>query len=284
MNRSTSRLTSLVRVGALAAAGTLLLGLSACSSGSEAGGESGASSDSGDLGTIKVGALATPAGDLLTWVDENLAAEKGLDIEFVEFSDYNTPNPALSDGSTDANLFQNATFLETYNSQAGGDLVSAGEVYLPAAAFYSESLTSLDDLEDGATVAIPNDPTNEGRALKLLASEGIIEVADDVTNLQGITSNPRDLEFTEIENASLALALPDQDVVFVTATFALPAGLTEDQAILIEGTDSTYYNVLATTPDLADDPRIEALYELLTDQRTKDYLTETWDGLIIPVA
>lgn len=280
MTRSTSH-----RLAAFAAAGTLLLGLASCSSSGTAGTpEPGASSDSGDLGTIKVGALATPAGDLLEWVDENLADEKGLDIEFVEFSDYNTPNPALSDGSTDANLFQNATFLETYNSQAGGDLVSAGEVYLPAAAFYSESLESLDDLEDGATVAIPNDPTNEGRALKLLASEGIIEVADDVTNLQGVTANPRDLQFTEIENASLALALPDQDAVFVTATFALPAGLTEDQAILLEGTDSTYYNVLATTPDLESDPRVEALYELLTDQRTKDYLTETWKGLIVPVS
>ncbi|MWV48306.1 MetQ/NlpA family ABC transporter substrate-binding protein [Rathayibacter sp. VKM Ac-2803] len=282
MNRTSFR-TPLVRLGALAAAGTLLVGLAACSSDSGSAG-AGSGSDSGDLGTIRVGALATPAGDLLTWVDENLAEEAGLDIEFVEFSDYNTPNPALSDGSTDANLFQNATFLETYNSQAGGDLVSAGEVYLPAAAFYSESLESLDDLEDGATVAIPNDPTNEGRALKLLASEGIIEVDDDVTNLQGITSNPRDLEFTEIENASLALALPDQDAVFVTATFALPAGLTEDQSILIEGTDSTYYNILATTPDLEDDPRIEALYGLLTDQRTKDHLTETWDGLIVPVS
>ncbi|OOB89728.1 MetQ/NlpA family ABC transporter substrate-binding protein [Rathayibacter sp. VKM Ac-2630] len=269
-----------IRSAALAAAGILMLGLSACSSDSG----SDASADSGDLGTIKVGALATPAGDLLTWVDENLAEEKGLDIEWVEFSDYNTPNPALSDGSTDANLFQNVTFLETYNSQAGGSLVSAGEVYLPAAAFYSESLESLDDLEDGATVAIPNDPTNEGRALKLLASEGIIEVDDDVTNLQGITSNPRDLQFTEIENASLALALPDQDAVFVTATFALPAGLTEDQSILIEGTDSSYYNVLATTPELEDDPRVAALYELLTDQRTKDHLLEEWDGLIVPVS
>lgn len=268
---------------ALAAAATLAVGLAACSSGASGSTSETDAASAEDLGTIKVGALPTPAGDLLTWVDENLAAEAGLDIEWVEFTDYNTPNPALTDGSTDANLFQNSTFMATYNEQAGGDLVSVGEVYLPAAAFYSEDLKSLDDLAEGDTVAIPNDPTNEGRALGLLAAEGVIELEDGATNLDGITDNPLNLQFTEIENASLALALPDNDAVFVTASFALPAGLTEDQAILIEGTDSEYYNILATRPDLEDDPRVAALSELLTDQRTKDYLLETWGGLIVPV-
>lgn len=267
---------------AVAAVAALTVGLAACSS--DSSDEPAASDGSSDsLGTIKVGALPTPAGDLLNWVNDNLADEVGLEIEYVEFTDYNTPNPALTDGSTDANLFQNDTFLETYNEAAGGDLVSVGEIYLPAAAFYSEELTSLDDLGEGDTVAIPNDPTNEGRALGLLASEGVIEIADGATNLDGITDNPLNLQFTEIENASLALALPDNDAVFVTASFAIPAGLTEDQAILMEGTDSNYYNILATTPELEDDPRIAALVELLTDQRTKDYLLETWNGLIVPV-
>lgn len=266
---------------ALGAAATLALGLAACSTGSSS--DESASTEDGSLGTVTVGALPTPAGDLLKWVDENLAEEAGLDIEWVEFTDYNTPNPALSDGSTDANLFQNLTFLETYNEQTGSDLVSAGEIYLPAAAFYSETLSSLDDLEEGATVAIPNDPTNEGRALGLLAAEGVIEIEDGATNLDGITDNPLNLEFVEIENASLALALPDNDAVFVTASFALPAGLTDEQAILMEGTDSAYYNILATTPELADDPRIVALVELLTDPRTQEYITETWNGLIVPV-
>jgi len=268
---------------AVAAVATLAVGLAACSSGASGSTSETDAASAEDLGTIKVGALPTPAGDLLTWVDENLAAEAGLDIEWVEFTDYNTPNPALTDGSTDANLFQNSTFMATYNEQAGGDLVSVGEVYLPAAAFYSEDLKSLDDLAEGDTVAFPTDPSNEGRALGLLAAEGVIELEDGATNLDGITDNPLNLQFTEIENASLALALPDNDAVFVTASFALPAGLTEDQAILIEGTDSEYYNILATRPDLEDDPRVAALYELLTDQRTKDYLLETWGGLIVPV-
>ncbi|MWB99805.1 MetQ/NlpA family ABC transporter substrate-binding protein [Agromyces seonyuensis] len=264
---------------ALGSVAALTLGLAACSSGSD-----DAAPADGTLGTITVGALPTPAGDLLDWVDENLADEVGLDIEYVEFTDYNTPNPALSDGSTDANLFQNQGFLDTYNEQTGSDLVSAGEIYLPAAAFYSESLSSLDELAEGDSIAIPNDPTNEGRALGLLASEGVIEIEDGATNLDGITSNPLDLQFTEVENASLALTLPDNDAVFVTASFAIPAGLTDDQAILIEGTDSAYYNILATTPELADDPRIAALVDLLTDQRTKDYIDETWNGLIVPVS
>lgn len=275
--------TPFIRRGlATAAVAALAVGLGACASGG-ASGDANAAGSGDDLGTIKVGALPVPAGDLLQWVDEHLAEEAGLDIEYVEFTDYNTPNPALSDGSTDANLFQNSTFLETYNEQAGGDLISIGEIYLPAAAFYSESLQSVDDLGEGDSVAIPNDPTNEGRALGLLAAEGVIEIEEGATNLDGITDNPLDLQFTEVENASLALALPDNDAVFVTASFALPAGLTEDQAILIEGTDSTYYNVLATRPELEDDARVEALAALLTDQRTKDYILETWGGLIVPV-
>jgi D-methionine transport system substrate-binding protein len=287
--RSRSSRSRFIRPAALLGAAALTFSLAACSS-SSSGSSSSDSSSSGsssagaseDLGTVKVGALAVPAGDLLTWIDENLAEEAGLDIEWVEFTDYNTPNPALTDGSTDANLFQNSTFMETYNTQSGGDLVSVGEVYLPAAGFYSDKVDSIDELGEGAKIAIPNDPTNEGRALKLLAAEGLIEVDDDVTNLDGVTANPKNLEFTEIENASLALAVPDVDAAFVTASFALPAGLTSDQAIIIESTDSTYYNVLATTPDLESDPRIEKLYELLTDQRTKDYITETWSGLIVP--
>lgn len=123
------------RIATTIAAGLTVAALAACSSPAAA---PEAPAEDGSLGTIRVGALPVPAGDILTWVDENLAPEAGLDIEWVEFTDYNTPNPALTDGSTEANLFQNSTFMETYNSQAGGELVSVGEVYLPAAAFYSE--------------------------------------------------------------------------------------------------------------------------------------------------
>lgn len=273
--------TSVTRGFGLVAVGALALGLAACSSADDSAAAPSAEGDG--LGVLKVGALPVPAGDMLAWISDNLAEEAELEIDYLEFTDYNTPNPALSDGSVDVNLFQNSTFLETYNEQTGDDLISVGEIYLPAAAFYSDKLDSLDDLEDGATIAIPNDPTNEGRALGLLASEGIIEISEGATTLAEITANPKDIEFIEIENASLALALPDNDASFVTASFAIPAGLTDEQAILIEGTDSEYYNVLATRAELKDDPRVAKLVELLTAEETQEYILETWKGLIVPV-
>ena len=273
------QLTLKRRVATTIAAGVAVAALAACSTGAAT-----EAPEDGSLGTIRVGALPVPAGDMLTWVDENLAADAGLDIEWVEFTDYNTPNPGLTDGTTDANLFQNSTFMETYNSQAGGSLVSVGEVYLPAAAFYSESIGSLEELPEGASIAIPNDPTNEARALEILAAEGLIEIEEGATNLDGISSNPQGFEFTEVENATLPLAIPDNDAVFVTASFALPAGLSQDQAILTEGNDSEYFNILATTPELQDDPRVAALYELLTSDETQQYILDTWGGLIVPVA
>jgi D-methionine transport system substrate-binding protein len=265
--------------GAAAAVAVLSIGLSACASSEPAA----TNPDVTDLGTIKVGALQTPAGDILTWVQENLAADAGLTIEFVPFTDYNTPNLSVSDGSTDANLFQNATFLETYNESAGDSLVSVGDAYLPSAAFYSDKVDSLDELEDGAKIAIPNDPTNEGRALKILAAEGLIETTDEPTTLADITDNPQDFEFVEIENATLAQSVADVDTAFVTISFALPAGLTADDAILIEGSDSPYVNVLATTEELESDPRVAKLYELLTSAETAEYIDETWGGLVVPV-
>ena len=266
--------------GAAAAVAVLSIGLSACASSEPASTDP----DVADLGTIKVGALQTPAGDILDWVQENLAADAGLTIEFVPFTDYNTPNLSVSDGSTDANLFQNANFLATYNEASNDSLVSAGDVYLPSAAFYSDKIDSLDDLEKGAKIAIPNDPTNEGRALKILAAEGLIETTDEPTTLADITDNPKDFDFVEIENATLAQSVPDVDTAFVTISFALPAGLTADDAILIEGADSPYVNVLATTEKLKSDPRVEKLYELLTSDETADYINETWGGLVVPVA
>ncbi|MET0295931.1 MAG: MetQ/NlpA family ABC transporter substrate-binding protein [Microbacterium sp.] len=271
-----------IRITLAGAAAAVALTLTACAGGAGDTAPS-ASGDGESLGTIKVGALQTPAGEILEHINATSAAELGLTIEFVAFTDYNTPNTALADGSVDANLFQNSTFLENFNLNTGEDLISVGEAYLPSAAFYSEKVGSLDELEDGASIAIPNDPTNEGRALKLLAAEGLIEVSDDVVDLSGITDNPKDFEFREIENATLPQALPDVDAAFVTISFALPAGLTSDTAILIEGDDSNYFNVLATRPELEDDPRIAALYELLTSQATADFELEQWGGLVVPV-
>ena len=254
-------------------AATLALGLTACGSDE--------SSEGDGSGPLTVGALPVPAGDMLNFVQSDLAPEADLELEYTEFSDYNTPNPALVEGSLDANLFQNTTFMETFNEAEGEDLVSVGEVYLPPMALYSNDYDTLEELPDGASVAIPNDPTNEGRALKLLADHGLIEVTEEPTTLDDITANPRNIDFAEVENASLPQAVNDQDAAIVTAAFAMPAGLTVDQQILSEGTDSEYYTVLATTPEMVDDPRIQELYELLTSAEMAAWLEEEYP-LIVP--
>jgi len=268
------------RIAGIATVVALAATLAACSSSTRAA-DSGTAAVK-DLGTIKVGALQTPAGDILKYVNDNLAKKAGLTIEFVPFTDYNTPNTALADGSIDANLFQNATFLKTFNTATSSDLVSAGEVYLPTAAFYSDKLTSLKQLRDGDTIAIPSDPTNEGRALKILASKKLIETTAEPTTLGDITANPNKYVFKEIDNATLARSLPDVDTAFVTISFALPAGLTAKQAILIEPSDSPYYNVLATSPKLEKDPRVAALYKILTSADAQKFMEKTWGGLVVP--
>lgn len=244
----------------------------------------GSGQDASSADTIKVGALAVPAGDMLKHVAKELAPKDGLTLDYKEFSDYNTPNAALSDGDIDANLFQNTTFLETYNKAAGKDLVSVGKVYLPPMALYSNDIATLAELPEGASIAVPNDPTNEGRALLLLASKGLIEVKDNPITLKDITANPKNFKFTEIENASLPQALNDKDAAIVTLAFALPAGLSSDKQLVVEGEDSPFYNVLAVRAEMKDDPRVQKLLSILTSQEMKDYINTEFKGLVIPAS
>ncbi|MFB9163411.1 MetQ/NlpA family ABC transporter substrate-binding protein [Arthrobacter psychrochitiniphilus] len=250
-----------------------ILSLTACGAGSESAAD-----------TIKVGALAVPAGDMLKYVSKELAPKDGLSVDYKEFSDYNTPNAALSDGDIDANLFQNTTFMETYNKASGKDLVSVGKVYLPPMALYSNDIATLSELPDGASIAVPNDPTNEGRALLLLASKGLIEVKENPITLKDITANPKNFKFTEIENASLPQALNDKDAAIVTLAFALPAGLSADKQLLVEGEDSAFYNVLAVKAEMKDDPRVQKLFTMLTSQDMRDFLKTEFKGLVIPAS
>jgi len=268
------------RLAGAAVAVALTVGLSACSSAEP---EASGSAGSDDLGTIKIGALATPAGDIIKFVSDNLADDAGLTIEYTEFTDYNTPNVAVSDGSLDVNLFQHAAFLANYNEQTGDELVSVGDIYLPSAAFYSDSLDSIEDLASGDTVAVPADPSNEGRALEILAAAGVIETSENPTSLADITET-NGIEFIEVDNATLAQSVPDVDAAFVTISYALLAGLTADDAILIESGDSVYSNVLATTPELENDPRVKKLLELLLSPETAEFMNDTWGGLVIPAS
>lgn len=271
-----SRRAALSASALLVTAGLALAGCSSAPSGSDA---------PESLGSISVGATATPAGEILQHlIDSGQAADAGLDIQIQLYSDYTTPNQALSDGTNDANLFQHEPFLDTYNEEAGDDLVSVGQVYLPPLALYSKSVDDLDDLPDGATIAVPNDASNESRSLLLLAASGLIETTDAPTTIADITANPHDYEFSEIDAASLPQALDEKDAAIVNFNFASAAGLSSDLQLLSEGEDSQYYNILATRADLEDDPRVTALYALLTSDETKQWILDQYDGLVIPAA
>ncbi|MBH0023899.1 MetQ/NlpA family ABC transporter substrate-binding protein [Salinibacterium sp. SWN248] len=264
----------------VAAAGVLALTLAGCS----APAEEAAPAD-GTLGSLTVGATATPAGEIVQFViDSGQAEAAGLELDIVEFTDYTTPNPALSEGSLDVNLFQHAPFLDLYNENTGDTLAVVGQVYLPPLALYSKTVDELADLPDGAKIALPNDASNEGRALLLLAEAGLIETTDAPSTVSDITANPNDYNFIEIDAASLPSALDDQDAAIVNFNYAGAAGLSGDLQLVTEGTSSVYYNVLATRDELTSDPRVTTLYELLTSDETKAYINDFYNGLVIPVS
>ncbi|WNM25211.1 MetQ/NlpA family ABC transporter substrate-binding protein [Demequina capsici] len=267
-----------------ALAATVALALAACSGSTDSDATASGDSTAG-LQTLVVGATAVPAGEIVQYIiDSGQAAAAGLDIQITEFSDYNTPNPALSEGATDVNLFQHKPFLDLYNENSGDDLVSVGEVYLPPLALYSKTVDSLDALPEGASIALPNDGSNESRALLLLQSAGLIEVADGGSTVADITSNPHGYQFLEVDAASLPAALDDQDAAIVNFSFASAAGLSSDLQLLSEGTDSPYFNILATRAELADDARVLAFYGLLTSAETQQWIEDEYNGLVVPVA
>ncbi|WP_251978276.1 MetQ/NlpA family ABC transporter substrate-binding protein [Salinicola avicenniae] len=197
--------------------------------------------------SIKVGTMAGPETDVMQ-VAKQVAQERfGLDVEIVEFTDYVTPNAALADGSLDANAYQHEPYMQAMIQDRGYDFAIAGKTFVYPIGAYSSRYDSLDELPDGATIALPNDPTNEGRALILLHDKGLIEL-NDPENLEAtpidIAENPHDYEFEEIEAAQMPRILPDVDMAFINSTFTQPAGLTLDDALVKEGPESPYVNLI----------------------------------------
>ncbi|PWV50279.1 MetQ/NlpA family ABC transporter substrate-binding protein [Nocardiopsis sp. L17-MgMaSL7] len=260
-----------------------LFAVTACGAPSE-----NASAPSEDADTLVVGATAVPAGDILAFVQEELAADAGLDLDIQEFSDYIAPNAALAEGQLDVNLYQHEPFLLEYNEGNGTDLVAVEQIYLPPLGLYSNHVDSLDELEEGAEVALPNDPTNEFRALLLLEEGGLITLADGIDeatfSLNDIEENPLDLDFREVEAAQLPRSLDDVDAAIVNNNYAQEAGLDfeEDSILLEEVEGNAYVNVLAARSDNADDPRVATLVELLTSPETVRFIEEEYQGSVIP--
>jgi len=271
-----------VTIPAAVIAGALALGLTACGSG-----DPGSGSDD-KSGPLVVGATPTPAGEVLTYVKDNLAKKAGLDLEIKEFTDYVLPDTALQDGDLDANLYQHKPFLEDFNKSKGTTLAAVTEVYLPPMGVYSKKTDDVTKLRTGATVAVPNDTTNEGRALQLLASKGVIELKKDAgpnASPQDVAANPKKLVFKELEPAQLPRSLGDVDAAVINNNYALDAKLSpKKDAILLESpAGNPYNNVLAVKQGNEDDPRVKKLSTLLTSPQVKKFIEDRYQGSVLPV-
>jgi D-methionine transport system substrate-binding protein len=265
-----------------AAALALALGLTACGSDSDSGGSGGGED------ALVVGATAVPAGEVLTYIKDNLAEKAGLNLEIKEFTDYVLPNTALQEGTLDANLYQNQPFLDEFNKSKGTNLVPVVKAYLPPMGVYAKKIGDISELADGATVAVPNETTNEGRALKLLAAEGLITLKDGAganASPADITANPRHLKFKELEPAQLPRSLDDVDAAVINNNYAQDAGLspTEDAILLESAKDNPYANLLAVRKGDEDDPRVEKLAKLLVSADVKKFIEDKYKGSVLPV-
>ena len=236
---------------------------------------------------LKVGATPEPHAEILNLIKADLEAE-GIDLQIIEFTDYVTPNDALEAGDIDANYFQHIPYLESFNKEKNYHLVNAGGVHVEPIALYSDKITSLSELSDGAQIAIPNDPTNEGRALLLLQSAGLITLKAD----SGITATPLDIEsnekklkFNEIEAASLPRVLSDVDAAVINGNYAIPAGLNcATDGLFVEGAESPYVNVVAVKAGNEENPEIISLVNALKSQKVKDWVAEKYpNGEVVTV-
>lgn len=242
---------------------------------------------SDEVVTLKVGASPVPHADILTFINDNLAEDAGIKIEVVEFSDYVLPNRNLHEGSLDANFFQHVPYFDGEVEANGYEFEHGEGIHIEPYAVYSETLTSLEDVEEGAKVSIVNDPSNQARALWLLEDEGLIDVDDDVANptIYDIDENPLNLEFVELEAPNLTRTLGDVDLAVINGNFALDGGLvpSEDALAIESGEDNPYANVLAWRTDTDKAEAIATLDELLHSDEVAQFIRESYpDGEVVP--
>lgn len=271
----------------LAAVAALALGVIAgCGkSDSTAQGQTG---EKKELETIKVGAAITPHAEILNFVKEDLA-EQGYNLEVVEYNDYVLPNTALEAGDLDANYFQHKPYLDDFNKEKGTHIVIAGNVHFEPLGIYAGKTASLDALKEGATVAVPNDTTNEARALLLLEQEGLIKLKEgaglQATKLD-IAENPLNLQIQELEAAQVARAVGDVDIAAINGNYALQAGL-GDSALAFESAESgaaeIYPNFIAVKEGNENTDKTKALVNAVQTDKVKKFIEEQYKGAIISV-
>ena len=270
----------------------LFLGLTLCLSLAACGGDSGETTDdagtdgdSAETVTLTVAASPTPHAVILEQCVPILA-EQGIELVINQYDDYVVPNTAVEDGDEDANYFQHLPYLEEFNETRGTHLVSVASVHIEPMGIYAGQTTSLEDLSDGAVIGVPNDPTNEGRALLLLQSQGLITL-DDSSNLtatpNNIVDNPKNLEFREIEAKTLPSSLPDLDLAVINSNYALGADLNPTtDALAIESSDSPYVNVLVVKEGNEDNEAIQALVEALHSDTIREFIETEFAGAVVP--
>lgn len=230
-------------------------------------------------------ATPVPHAEILEFVKPMLA-EQGVELDVKVFTDYVQPNIQVDQKRMDANFFQHKPYLDEFNAGRGTDLVTVTGVHVEPFGAYSSKIKSLDELKEGAVVAIPNDPTNGGCALLLLQQAGLIKLEDAskiTATPRDIAENPKDLDFKELEAATLPRILNQVDMALINTNYALEAGLnpTED-ALLIEGAESPYVNILVSRPDNKDSAAMQKLSGALTSQAVKDFILEKYEGAVVP--
>ena len=261
---------------ALILALTLALSLAACGS-------------SADDKTIKVGATPAPHAEILEVIKEELAKE-GWTLEIVEFDDYIIPNTSLEEGALDANYFQHITYMNGFNDEHGTHLVSAAEIHYEPFGMYAGKSASIDALPDGAQIAVPNDATNEARALLLLQQVGLITLKDGAginATKADIVANPKNIEIVETKAELLTTTLQDVDMAVINGNYAIDAGLKIADALAVEAADGAaaqaYVNVLAVKEGNENSEKIQALVKALKTDAVKAFIESTYAGAVVPM-
>lgn len=260
------------------------LALAGC--GGQQGASSGASSAASGAKTLKVGATAVPHAEILE-AAKPLLEKEGITLEIVEFNDYVQPNLALNDKELDANFFQHEPYLKNFmDEHKEVKLKNAAGIHIEPMGVYSKKITKLDELKDGATIAIPNDPTNGGRSLLLLEKAGIIKLKEGVgekATVGDIAENKKNIKFQEVEAAQVPRTLDDVDAAVINSNFAMQVNLdpTKD-AMFIEDSTSPYVNIIAVREGDENRPEIQALIKVLHSDEIKQFITEKYKGAVVP--
>lgn len=238
---------------------------------------------------IKVGANITPHAEILEEA-KPILEKKGITLEIVQLEDSITPNTGVIEGSLDANYFQHVPYLDQFNEENHSNLVSIGAIHYEPFGIYAGKTKKLAELADGAVVAVPNNVTNEARALLLLAQEGMIVLKKDAgisATVEDIEENPKNIQFKELAPEQLVSALPDVDVAVINGNYAIEGGLHVSQALAVEANDGlaakTYGNIIATSPEKKDDEALLTLVEVLKSEEIKKYIQEKYDGAVVPL-